>query len=75
MLFRKLFKQKPPPIFSRVEITWLPNPINNSTEKSCYIGSVGTVRKVYEDGSFDLQYDSGAISIVHDKYRYKIIKE
>jgi hypothetical protein len=75
MALWNLLKKKtaPPELGQRVEITWLPNPVNNPREKSCYIGSVGTVRCVYEDGSFDLQYDSGGWLMVGSEHKYRAI--
>ena len=63
----------PPAEGQKVVLTDLPNPINNPHVKSCYIGSEGTVKKVYEDGSFDLSLSSGATLIVNQCYLFETI--
>lgn len=75
MLLKNPFKKqiRPPELGQRVEITWLPNTKNHPTVRNCYIGAVGTVRCVYEDGGFDLQYDSGGWLVVGKDYKYKVI--
>lgn len=61
----------PPQEGSYIRITWLPNPRNNPEERSCYIGSEGVVRKVFEDGGFDLTMPTGASLVVtQPHYRY-----
>ncbi len=74
-MFNLFTKKQPPPTFGqRIEITWLPNTEKHPKIKNSYIGSIGTVRKVYEDGSFDLSFDYGGMLMVGKQYRYKVIK-
>lgn len=57
-----------------IEITWLPNPVNNPAERSCYIGHKGIVKKVYPDGRFDLTINGdGATLMVTRGYKFKYI--
>lgn len=60
-----------PAVEHYIKLTWLPNPINNPQSKSCFIGQVGLVTKVYPDGSFDLKIESGAKLFVHNKYKFE----
>lgn len=57
-----------------IEITGLPNPVNNPAVRSCYIGHRGIVKKVYPDSSFDLNINgTGSTLIVTGKYKFKYI--
>ena len=69
-----LFKQRTPVVEQRVKLTWLPNPTNKPKEKNIYIGTEGTVRCVYPDGSFDLQMDESVFVMVGNRYKYKVVK-
>lgn len=56
-----------------IEITYLPNPINNPHEKSCYIGTKGIVKDKGIDGSFMLKMHESGWLIVHGadyEFRY-----
>lgn len=57
-----------------IEITWLPNPVNNPAVRSCYIGHKGIAKNVQPDGSFDLNINgSGSTLIVSKGYKFKYI--
>jgi len=57
-----------------IEITWLPNPVNNPATRSCYIGHKGVVKDVYPDGSFNLTINGdGATLTVSTAYKFKYI--
>lgn len=53
----------------KIKLTWVPNPVNNPREKSCYIGTEGFVFDMDKNtGSFRLRMQSGAtlINTGHD---------
>lgn len=67
-------RQKAPIEGSVIKLTWLPNPRNNRSSKSCFIGEIGVVDQVGEDGSFHMTLKSGAGLTIPDKrYRYELI--
>jgi len=56
----------------KIEITWLPNPRNHPTTRSCYIGMSGVVCNLDSEG-FALEGETSVL-IVHKKFRFKRIK-
>lgn len=70
------FSHPTPKVGDEIEITWLPNPRNNPSTKSCYIGSKGIVEKVYTNKAFDLRLkgESGqGMLLIGKRYQYKKI--
>lgn len=52
-----------------VRITWLPGP-SNTSRRSAYVGAVGIVQDLCEDGSFCLRLSGGGLLVVGPRYRF-----
>lgn len=58
----------------RIKLTWLPNPINNPTEKNAYIGMEGVVCDMNKiDGTFSLMCDTCRLVCLNGTFNYEKI--
>lgn len=72
-LFKK--KQRIVPIEGRkIEITWFPSCINvPKGTQNPYIGSIGIVEGLKEDGSFFLNMGTSTLVVGNNKYKFKYL--
>lgn len=59
----------------KITLTWLPNPINNLTEKSAYIGMSGVVEDMKPDGSFVLNTPTSILIVRNNNYKWEYAKQ
>jgi len=63
-----------PKIGERIKITWLP--FNNGyPNPNCYIGSVGIVDYLYDNGGFCLNMGGSILCVTRNKFKYEILDE
>lgn len=63
-----------PILYKWIEITWLPDIVNDPAKRRCYIGHRGIVTEVYSDGTFELNINgNGTILLVDREYKFDYI--
>jgi hypothetical protein len=53
-----------------IRLTWLPNPKNNPSVRSAYIGSIGVVEDLAPDGSLCLRMENSML-VAGNEYKFE----